>query len=131
MGLLSDIQSALTEAFAGDLSDVVSSFSLVKNSEGVYDVDTGKKVSVETLYASKGVFTSFGAMEIDGVNIKSEDEKLIINGADITTAIDKDDIVRLSDLQEYTVKNATPVMGGGTTPIVWIVQVTKNAKKND
>ena len=130
MGLLTDIQEALTEAFNDDLSDVVSGFVLVKKKIGSYDVSLGKRAEVESRYDGRGVFSSFGANEIDGTNIKSEDEKLIVNGADLSINPNVDDVIVIASSKEYIVINSTPIMGGETTPIVYIIQIRKDVNQN-
>jgi len=130
MGILSDIQEALAEAFDDDLSDVVVSFTLTKKSDGTYDPVSDTKTSSETSYESRGVFVSFGSAEIDGTNIKSEDEKLIVNGSDLSVNANIDDVVKTSNGQSYIVVNSTPVMGGGSAAIVYIIQIRKSVKNS-
>lgn len=128
MGLREEIQAELTEAFDGDLSDVVVPFVLRKivRDQDSYNVATDSFTDVTTNTNSRGVFVSYGVEEIDGVNILSEDERLIINGPDISVAVEIDDKVILASGAEMLVKNVRKIVGGETTPIVWILQVRKN-----
>ena len=75
---------------------------------------------------SRAAFVSFDSHEIDGKNIKSTDEKLIANGPDVLIVPEIDMMVRLGSGKEYTIKGVTPILGGDSTPIVWIIQARKN-----
>tara|TARA_R110000765_G_scaffold182025_1_gene288012 strand:- start:1043 stop:1426 length:384 start_codon:yes stop_codon:yes gene_type:complete len=126
MGLRSDIQTAVAEAFTSSLSDVVVSFTLVKTTDGAYNVTNDNRTPVEVKYISKGVFSSFTASKIDGINIKSEDESVVVNAVDLSVAPELDDVVLLSSGTEYIVINCIPVMGGGSIPIIYSMQVRKS-----
>lgn len=126
MGLQSDIQEALAEAMDDDLFDVVASFNYKQIAKGtVYDNANDNYTDVPTTEPSKGIFASFPAKEIDGTNVKSTDEKLIINGADLPLVPEVDDTVTLLNGTAYRVVNSTNVMGGGSSAIVYILQVRK------
>ena len=126
MGLRSDIQTAVSEAFSGALLDVVVPFTLVKTTDGAYNVTDDNRTPVEVKYVSKGIFSSFAASKIDGINIKSEDESVVVNSSDLSAAPELDDVVLLSSGTEYIVINCIPVMGGGSIPIIYSMQVRKS-----
>lgn len=126
MGLRDEIQTAVSEAMAEDLLDVVVEFNLVKVTQGDYDPSTDSYPETENKYETKGIFSSFGSMEIDGLNIKSEDEKVIVNGSDLSIAPEVDDIVELGNGSKYLVLKPNPVMGGGSDPIIYKMQVRRN-----
>jgi hypothetical protein len=126
MGLRSDIQTSLTEAMANDLLDVVASFTLVKFTDGAYNPVTGVTSTTETEYEGKGIFGSYGADEINGESVKSEDEKIIVNGNDLAVAPEINDVVRLASGTEYFIVKPAPIMGGDTTAIIYEMQVRKN-----
>lgn len=125
MGLRSDIQTELTAAFVGDLSDVVASFTLVKTTRGDYDELTDDYSETSVSYTSSGIFERVKTEEIVG-NVKYGDEKLIINAIDISVAPEIDDEISLADGTLYNVISPNPVMGGGTTPIIYECIVRRN-----
>ena len=126
MGLREDIQLAVLEAFDGDLSDVVTVFDLVKITQGAYNPVLGERVETETKTFTKGVFASFGTNEIDETNIKSTDEKIIVNGKNLSIDPDPDDRVQLANGSEFIVITVRKIMGGDTEPVIYILQVRKN-----
>ena len=123
MGLRADIQAELTDAMAGDLLDVVVEFTLLSYTQGAtYDVvnDTRGDPEVET--ETQAIFSSYGVEEIDDINIKLKDEKVILNGADLAVEPKVDDVIELEDGTQYVIKNVKNVMGGKSTVIAYIVQ---------
>jgi len=81
MGLRLDIQSSVSEAFNGDLSDAVKSFSLEQSDRaaGDYDTTTGLFTpGITTSYPSRGVFATYDLEERFNTPIEVTDVKLII-----------------------------------------------------
>ncbi len=78
MGLTTDIQKDLAEAFDGDLADAVKSFSITQFQKGQYDPNTGDVGGTSTTTTSRGVFTDYTQPEILNSEIEPTDEKLII-----------------------------------------------------
>ena len=78
MGILSDVQGSLSEAFDNDLSDVVVSFSIIKSSpSGAYNTTTGTRTVNTTQVNSRGVFNAVPSHKLKDSNVKSTDELLI------------------------------------------------------
>lgn len=122
MGLRADIQAALGEASVSSLSDVVQVFTLVKATEGAYNATTDTYGVTEVLHTSKGFFFSVGIEELADTSIKPSDEKVTVNGADISVPFAVDDEIRTTG-KTYRVIRAKPIAGGETAPIVWSLVV--------
>jgi hypothetical protein len=128
MGLREDIQTSVAQAFDTDLLDVIVTFDLVKTEKsGAYDSTTDSYPMIDTPYPSRGVFSSFPSDKVDGVNVKSQDEKIVILGNEITVAPAIDDEILTTSGISYLVVNSKPVMGGDSVVIIYNVQVRKNA----
>lgn len=78
MGIRSDIQADIAEAFDDDLADAVGALRLTKEEAGEYDPVTGTTPSTSTHYYGRGVFGSFDQNEIDGQHIIRTDIKLTV-----------------------------------------------------
>lgn len=134
MGLRDEIQSELIEAFNDELEDVITEFNLYKmaisTNPSDYNVTTGKTAIVDTSpNVSRGIFSAYPADKIDGVDIRTTDEKLIIIASEIDVSIEiGDKIVTLLNSIDYRVVNPNAVMGGNSIPIIYNAQVRKNAK---
>lgn len=105
MGLISEAQADLKEAFDDDLSDVVKQFTLNHSENGDYDPTTGTYTKTSMNYRSRGVFEDFGTAEINAnAEIKNGDVKLIVltNEIGIEPAID-------DAIDNYTVMNTKNV----------------------
>lgn len=128
MGLRDDIQSALTEAFDGDLADVISQFTLITVTQGVYSPSTGQYEITETRHLSRGVFETIreGAISPDS-KIKTGDITLTINAIDIDVDPKADDVIELTTGVEYIVIAANKVMAGNTEPIIYELTLRKAA----
>jgi len=75
MGLRSEIQADIAEAFDTDLADAVQTFSGSRTVQGSYDPATGTSTTTTVTYTGRGVFGSFKAEELNQ-HIVSTDEKL-------------------------------------------------------
>ena len=105
MGLRSEAQADLASAFDTDLSDVVTSFTLIKSVNGEYDPIEGSYTETKTNYSSRGIFEDFGIEEINNNSeIKSGDVKLIVIANEISVIPEVDDIIN-----NYTVVNVKNV----------------------
>lgn len=79
MGLRDRVQSRLAKAFAGPLADAVSSFTGTHIVRGKYDPVTEADEDRKTItYAGQGVFDNFAITTLDGVNLKTGDQLLIV-----------------------------------------------------
>lgn len=130
MGLRSEVQEALTEAFDGDLLDVVTNFTLEHTTAlGTYDLADDEYTPTTVPHETRGIFVSYGVDEIDEVNIRSEDEKVFVNEVDLPNVIPMpDDMIYLENSVEYRVIKATRVPGGSAPVIGHILQVRKNVQ---
>ncbi len=85
MGLRSDVQTAVAEAFDGDLSDAVRSFSAERETvSDTFDAETGTYPTTTVAYSGRGVFGGYEANEIDGQHILQTDTRLITLQAEVT-----------------------------------------------
>lgn len=89
MGLKSDIQGDLADAFDSDLADVIKTINLVKITDS-YNTDTGLNEPTETSYPTRGVLDAYKSMEVFDTSIEPADIKAIIltNELDATPEID-------------------------------------------
>lgn len=129
MGIRDEIHSALSDAFDNDLSDVVCEFNIykAKNNSKSYDVDAGSRPRNDSgASESRGIFSVFKNSEIDGERIKVRDEKLIINGFDISVVLEIGDEIVLKNGKKYFVISPNPIMGGDSEVIIYKAQVRKN-----
>lgn len=106
MGLTSDAQSALSEAFDSDLADAVRSFTLTQYTKGTYDTDTGDPAATSTTYNSRGVFDSYTQPEILNSEVEPTDVKLIVLQNELgTTPAIANQVQNLSTLKLFRVVN--------------------------
>lgn len=70
------VQTKLSAAFDGKLSDAVRSFTASRETEGEYDPTTGTTTSVTVNYQGRGVFGSYSVEEVDDNHILVTDTKL-------------------------------------------------------
>tara|TARA_R110000782_G_scaffold39016_1_gene91017 strand:- start:1107 stop:1520 length:414 start_codon:yes stop_codon:yes gene_type:complete len=131
MGLLSDVQEGLTEAFNDDLSDVVIPFSFVViTGESAYNSTTDSYDKVEELGLSRGIFDVINNRLVDGINIKIKDEMVIVNGPDLPAApfveplIDME--IELANTKRYKIVDPGKIMGGDSNVIIYNMQVRKS-----
>ena len=124
MGLRDDVQGALTEAFNGDLSDIVSTFILTRITYGDYNTSTGQRPETETDYNSRGVFETKENINVDGV--KTLHEKLIVNAVDLAIEPKMDDQIAVAYGDVYVVDSVIKVMGGDSTAIIYEINLRRN-----
>jgi hypothetical protein len=128
MGLISDVQVDLKDAFDNELADVVVPIALIKKDAiGEYDVTSGKMQSYCVSYPSRGIFSAYPSNKVDGTNIRYTDEMLLIIANEIEVALEIDDIIVLEDDTRYLVVKPNSILGGGSVPITYEAQVRKNA----
>lgn len=93
MGLRSDIQTDMAEAFDGDLADAVATFTASRvTTSGTLDPVTGDYPTTTTAYSGRGIFANYEAREVDGQHILATDTKLIAL---------QNEVVRDSDGSQY------------------------------
>ena len=78
MGIRSEITSALSAAFTGELADAVRPFVGIRPAPDAYNPATGgvEAMGPPVTYRGRGVFTGYRAQDIDGTLILSTDLKL-------------------------------------------------------
>lgn len=84
MGLRSDIQTDLAEAFDTDLADAVFPFSGQYLGPGVYDPVTETTTEQPITYTGRGVLDNYDSYRIDGLNIKVGDVLLLCLASEVT-----------------------------------------------
>ena len=80
MGITTEAQESIAEAFNTDLADAVKEFTLNQYQRGQYDPSTGNLsgAAFPNSYSSRGVFDSFSQPEILNSAIEPADVKLIV-----------------------------------------------------
>ena len=131
MGLRSDIQEALAEAFAGDLSDVVIPFSfLVQTGDSVYNPATDTRTPIIEAKLSQGIFSAVKNETIDGINVQAKDEIVIINGTDLPGSPFVEPLIgmeiAIANGNKYKIINPGKIMGGDSVVIIYKMQVRKS-----
>lgn len=127
MGLISEAQQDLIEAFNDDLSEVVVSFDLIASpTTGEYDVEDSVRESDPVIFPSRGIFAAYPSNKIDGKNIIINDEQLIIIASEIEQCPKIDDEIITGNGLKYIVINDASVLGGGSPVIIYDIQVRKN-----
>lgn len=127
MGLRSDIQTEMATALSGDLSDVNVAFTGKRVTRGAYTAATDTHVETETSYSvAQSVWSSYNVAELGASHIKPNDQKVTFS-ADQTTESPAIDDVLTANGANYLVVGVKPVMGGGSTPIVWVLQVREHS----
>lgn len=92
MGLRDEITAGITEAFDSDLADAVTDFTGTRvTGEGAYDPITEEWMPGTLTYTGRGVFGSFEAALVDGIQILATDEKLTALQAEVTETPKVDD----------------------------------------
>lgn len=77
MGIRSELQAELGQAFDTDLADAVAPVDGTRSVPGAYDPEKGGSTSATTLhYAGRGVFGQYKDREIDGTRILASDVRL-------------------------------------------------------
>jgi hypothetical protein len=76
MGLRSEIQADIAEAFDADLADAVQAFTGTRTVTGAYDPSTGTSSTTTTTYTGRGVFGGYKVGEFDGQHIRATDTML-------------------------------------------------------
>lgn len=92
MGLRSDIQTDIVDAFNIDLYDAAVFFT-IERSDNTYNLATGENETVITSYNSRGVFSSYRNREIHSDHIKPTDFKLLILQSEIEIEPKIDDFI--------------------------------------
>lgn len=128
MGLRSDVQSELAEAFLGDLADVVQTFVFLTDAPTTdYDpIDDDYNESAPTESASKGIMLPLSERELSRPNIKPDDQKLICNGSDVLITPKVGQQIKMSDDSIYFIRDPGKLPGGAATAIVWKMIVSRN-----
>lgn len=122
MGLLSDLNQSLIEAFDGELADAVKDFVLQQYLRGQYDPSTGSLTGTPypVTFSSRGVFSSYAQVDIFNSNIDPTDVKLIVIQSELLTnpAIG-DLIIRTEDSYRFR------IVGIGQDPadVSWEIQI--------
>ena len=87
MGLREDIQADMAEAFDTDLADAVKDFTGGITLPGTWDPVTEESAGeVVIAYSGRGVFDAYEVRLVDGINIKSTDQLLIVLTNEVTGA---------------------------------------------
>lgn len=86
MGMLAELNAALTEAFddPDGLADAVRGFAGRRLGTGTYDPATGTVAGATMLYTGRGIFASYSAQDVDGTLILSSDVRLTALQAEVT-----------------------------------------------
>ena len=85
MGIREEIQADLAEAFDTDLADAVQPFTGGVTLPGTWDPVTEESTGeVVIAYSGRGVFDGFKIAMVDGINIKSTDQLLIVLTNEVT-----------------------------------------------
>lgn len=85
MGLREDIQADMAEAFDTDLADAVKAFTGGITLPGTFDPVTEETTGeVVIAYSGRGVFDEYEIRLVDGINIRSTDQKLIALTNEVT-----------------------------------------------
>lgn len=78
MGLRSEIQADLAQAFNTDLADAVQPFTGSRTITGTYDPVTDTTTGDQVIkYTGRGVFTEYTIKEVDALTVLITDTKLI------------------------------------------------------
>src|SRR5690606_32979054 len=86
------ITANIAEAFDSDLADAVTDFIGTRiTGEGTYDPITEEWTPGTLTYTGRGVFGSFEATLVDGIQILATDEKLTALQAEVTETPKVDD----------------------------------------
>ena len=83
MGLRDEITTDIAEAFDDDLADAVSAFTGTRTGVGTWDPVTETWTATTENYSGRGVFGSFEAAMVDGIQILATDEKLTALQAEV------------------------------------------------
>ena len=113
MGLLSDLQSELADAFDDDLADAVYSFTCSKEvKSGTFDFETQTYPTVTTTaYSGRGVlFGSYAKELIKPVDYQVDDSKAIVLQNEVTdTPQINDELTTTKGVFKIISMNADPV----------------------
>ena len=98
MGLRDEITADIKEAFDTDLADAVQPFTGIRTVQGepsIEDILTNTVGSNSTIinYSGRGVFSSYGEIEVDNDSIKMNDVKLIVLQSEISKTPHLDDVI--------------------------------------
>lgn len=98
MGLRSEINNDIKEAFDTDLSDAVKKFKAVRTIKGQSTDDdwlsnTVGNTQTTLTYTGRGVFSSYAEIEVDNESIRMNDVKLIILQSEIGKEPMLDDMI--------------------------------------
>ena len=131
MGITSEVQSALAEAFdGGDIGELVESFDFVVKdvTPGAYDPATDTYLSEDpaVLSPSRGMFYLVSDKEIDGINILAMDERIVVNGIDVLIEPEVSMKIRVEGGKEYRIIDPGKVVGGSPSAIIHHIHVRAN-----
>lgn len=112
MGLYTDLNTALKDAFDSDLSDAVKTIDL-EHKRYIYDTDSGNTEIGVTATATRGVETTVTNEMIDGEVVQARDTLFIILQSELSaTPVIGDYIV--SSGKEYSINSIIPDEAGVT-----------------
>ena len=121
MGIYSDIQQDVGEAFNTDLSDAVYPLTLKRVTYGSYDPDIGKPVEIVTETSTRGVAQPVNSSHYDGEVVKIGDVEFTILHSELSETPTLDHTIVYNDLS-YIINSvlsdpasATWVLLGRTT----------------
>lgn len=122
MGIQSDAEVLLAEAFDGELADAVKAFVLKQYAKGQYDPETGSLSgsSHPNTYTSRGVFANYEQVEVLNSNIEPGDVQLIVLQGELSaTPKIADLVIRNADSKEFR------VIGVAEDPasVIWQLQI--------
>jgi len=102
MGLRSEIQNDLAAAFDGDLADAVKTINLIKITND-YSTDTGLDTPTETLYATRGVLSSY-IRELFDTGVEPSDKNILILTNELDAIPEIDDYIDYSSTRYKIIK---------------------------
>ncbi|GLO38944.1 hypothetical protein PPUN15366_05880 [Pseudomonas putida] len=128
MGLRSELQAELAQAFDTDLADAVAAVDGSRSVPGTYDPEKGGSTPGTTLhYAGRGVFGQYNSREIDGTRILASDvrlkalqNELFVKDGDVVTEAPAIPVIG-DRISGYRVMN----VGQDAAKATWTIQLRK------
>lgn len=104
MGLRTEIQSEVGQAFDTDLADAVQTIIVVDNKNSIYNPTTGDYSETGLTYSTRGVVSSYTQLEIrnSGGAIDITDNKILILVNELSVIPRTDHLLRI-DSSEYRI----------------------------
>ena len=107
MGIYSDLQADLSEAFSGDLLDATTTLSIVEESVGTYNPATGSPTITETTSIMRCVRLDYGIGENMEDDTSTDFTKILVLDSEKTVAKFSIGVKAILDGFDYIVKGVS------------------------